>query len=132
MHKIQENVKLGHAILPQLCTNNDSLAGTGVLMRNYEIYGAVVQAGTGMESDIEVTLYESTDDTTYTAISGKVATITSDTETGIAILEVRAEELTVLNIYVQVQATVTTGTETLVSAVNIRTMPRYPQASLAA
>lgn len=132
-HKIQENIKLEHAILPTQATENDSYVGTGVSMANYGLYSTVVQVGTGMDSDIEVALVQSTDDTNYTAfIPAKTGTITSDTESGILILEARDEEMSALNTHIRVEATVTTGATTFIGALNIRTKCRYAQATLPA
>ena len=133
MNKFSENVKCEVAIVPIESTDATGVnSSSGVSMANYGIYVAKVSVGPGMAGDVECSVTESTDDTTYAAISGgaKTGTISSDTESGDVQIEVRVAEMTSGYKYLRINA-VATATETeLISAIHMRVNSRYPQATL--
>lgn len=132
MHKLQENLLIEAGIAPVMNTDDTAESNaTGVDMTNYGLFCAVVQVGTGMEGAVTVEITESTDNTTYAAISGGAvtATISSNTEGGITKVECRVEQMTSGYKYLRAEVA-QSGTQELVNVVNIRALPRFPQETL--
>ena len=133
-HKGSENAKLTYSVMPKTGTVGPyTYNGNGVDMAKYNNYAAIISLASASAAfaagDFHAYIAESTDNTTYTAVTGATTTLSTSTLTPqVTTVELRAEEMS--DGYRYLRCTVDgTGTQGF-DVLNSRWNSRYPQATL--